>query len=162
MTFDDVKVIGLGSIGLLCLFLLVQAVFLSRTVDLWSVVRRYLVVRVVHHSQVVMSPELPQTSRQTQTDRQTDEASTPDPRIERLQLDRTKTALIEVLVYSGWDVSDIRSAVKGDNGAIGAEVDAARKRLGIPTPGPYRTPIVGRPTSARFETDPDYPYQAPA
>jgi hypothetical protein len=24
------------------------------------------------------------------------------------------------------------------------------------------TPIVGRPTNARFETDPDYPYQAPA
>lgn len=26
----------------------------------------------------------------------------------------------------------------------------------------HRTPIVGRPTSAVFETDPDYPYQAPA
>lgn len=24
------------------------------------------------------------------------------------------------------------------------------------------TPIVGRPTNARFETDPDFPYQAPA
>ena len=27
---------------------------------------------------------------------------------------------------------------------------------------PYVTPIVGRPTSAKFETDPDYPYRAPA
>lgn len=26
----------------------------------------------------------------------------------------------------------------------------------------YTTPIVGRPTSARFETDADFPYQAPA
>jgi hypothetical protein len=26
----------------------------------------------------------------------------------------------------------------------------------------YRTPIVGRPTSAKFETDPDFPYQSPA
>lgn len=26
----------------------------------------------------------------------------------------------------------------------------------------YTTPIVGRPTAARFETDPEYPYQAPA
>lgn len=26
----------------------------------------------------------------------------------------------------------------------------------------YVTPIVGRPTSARFESDPDFPYQAPA
>ena len=49
----------------------------------------------------------------------------------RLQLDRTKTAIIEVLVYNGWRVGDIRAALKGDNGAIGAEVDAARKKLGI-------------------------------
>lgn len=27
---------------------------------------------------------------------------------------------------------------------------------------PHVTPIVGRPTSAKFETDPDYPYQSPA
>lgn len=26
----------------------------------------------------------------------------------------------------------------------------------------YRTPIVGRPTNAKFETDPDFPYQSPA
>lgn len=31
-----------------------------------------------------------------------------------------------------------------------------------PEDAPHVTPIVGRPTSARFETDADYPYRAPA
>ncbi len=62
MTFDDLKVIGLGSVGLLALFLAGQALFALRTVDLWSVVRRYLEVRVVEYDQVarpVMSRAAP-------------------------------------------------------------------------------------------------------
>jgi hypothetical protein len=47
--------------------------------------------------------------------------------------DRTKTALIELLVYSGWEVGQIRVVLKGDNGALGAEIEAARQRLGIST-----------------------------
>jgi hypothetical protein len=45
-----------------------------------------------------------------------------------------RAALIEALVLSGWTVGQIRSVVKGDNGAIGQEVEAARKRLEAPAP----------------------------
>jgi hypothetical protein len=37
----------------------------------------------------------------------------------------------ELLVYSGWEVGQIRNVIKGDNGAIGGEIDAARRRMGI-------------------------------
>jgi hypothetical protein len=69
-----------------------------------------------------------------QTDRQTDMVSEADVWLDRLELDRTKTALIELLVYSGWDVGQIRGVIKGDNGAIGSEIDAAKKRLGMIEP----------------------------
>lgn len=100
-----------------------------------------------------------------QTDEQTDRVSEADQWLARIELDKTKTTLIELLVYSGWDVSQVRSVLKGDNGVLGAEVEAARQRLGIeppPKPTQYVTPIVGRPTSARFESDPDFPYVAPS
>lgn len=87
--------------------------------------------KIVSHLQSVMSPAQPQTKPDKQTDRQTDLASEADRWLDRLEVDRTKTALIELLVYSGWDVGQIRGVVKGDNGAIGTEVEAARKRLGI-------------------------------
>ena len=37
-----------------------------------------------------------------------------------------------------------------------------RWRGDLPDAPVYTTPIVGRATSARFETDPDFPYQSPA
>lgn len=89
----------------------------------------------VNTSQDIMSlaPPAPMAD---DTDRQTDRPSVSADNLEvpRLQLDRTKTTLIEVLVYNGWQVGEIRSTIKGDNGAIGTEVDAARKRLGIDAP----------------------------
>lgn len=54
--------------------------------------------------------------------------------VDRLQLDRTRTALIEVLVLAGWEVGEVRGVVKGDNGKIGDEVAAARERLGGDAP----------------------------
>lgn len=79
----------------------------------------------------VMSRAIAQTAPDEQTDEQTDLVSVADQWLDRLEVDRTKTALIELLVYSGWDVGQIRGVVKGDNGAIGAEIEAARQRLGI-------------------------------
>lgn len=72
-------------------------------------------------------------------DEQTDRADRPsvsvdDLHVERLQLDKTKVAVIEVLVYNGWGTGEIRSMLKGDNGVTGTEVEAARKRLGIDPP----------------------------
>lgn len=108
---------------------------------------------IVKYYQVVMSRPAPPAPAQT-TDRQADRpsVSADDLEVGRLQLDRTKVAVIEVMVYNGWQVGEIRAVIKGDNGAIGAEVEAAKKRLGIDTPEP-RTPIAGRPTAAQFASD---------
>lgn len=103
----------------------------------------------------VMSRQEQQTSRQTKQTAQTDA----DPWTDRIQVDRTKTALIELLVYSGWGVGEIRGVLKGDTGALGIEIEAVRVRLGLDAPAPHVTPIVGRRTSAQFQDDPDLEYQ---
>lgn len=69
-----------------------------------------------------------------QTDGQTDPVSAQYDAIGRLSVDRTRGAVIDVLVRAGWDVGRIRGVLKGDNGVIGAEVAAARQRLGLDTP----------------------------
>lgn len=97
--------------------------------------------------------------KQTQTDERVSEAYR---WIERLRVDRTKLTLIELTAYTGWSVDEIRKVIKGDNNVLGSEIEGARKRQGIEPDPTYVTPIVGRPTSARFDTDPDFPYQAPA
>lgn len=112
----------------------------------------------------VMSRQEALSVRPSETDAR---VSAVNPLWEEFLLDRTRARLITVMVDSGIPVAEIRGLLKGDNGAIGAEAEAARKRLGIEPPAqlaaPYVTPIAARPTSARFEfTDPDYPYQAPA
>lgn len=45
MTIEDVTVIGVGSITLLCLFL-IASIMMNR-VDVWAIVRRYVAVRMV-------------------------------------------------------------------------------------------------------------------
>lgn len=108
---------------------------------------------VVRSLRGVMSrPERPLIA--DNTDRQTDRPSVSavDPWLARLEVDRSKAVIIYVLVYSGWTTGEIRSVLKGDNGAIGLEVEAARQRLGIETPD-NRTPIAKRPTDARFASD---------
>jgi len=105
----------------------------------------------------VMSRTEPPSAEQTKQTPQTNAELWMD----RIQVDRTKTALIELLVYNGWTVSEIRVLLKGDSGALGQEVDAARKRLGVEPPVAHITPIARRPTSARFETDPELIYQPP-
>jgi len=94
------------------------------------------------------------------TDRQTDPVFEGDPWLERMKVDRTKTAIIELLVYSGWGVGEIRSMLKGDTGALGVEIEAARKRLGI-APEPPRMIAVrdnGAPPR-NIPMDTDYPYK---
>lgn len=108
------------TLGLLALGLL--SMFVGWALRVWDRVKT---------SSPLMSRATPQTATDEQTDRQTDYVSAGDQWLDRLEVDRTKTALIELLVYSGWDVVQIRSVVKGDNGAIGAEVEATKQRLGI-------------------------------
>jgi hypothetical protein len=66
-----------------------------------------------------------------------------------LQLDRTKRATIEVLLYNGWGTTEIRDLLKGTSSDLGREVEEARRRMGLPA-GIPRTPIAGRPTDAPF------------
>src|SRR5262245_17679583 len=92
-------------------------------------------LRGVNTSQIVISPL---DRAETRTAR-TDEADGPsvsavDPWLARIHVDRTKGTLIDLLVYSGWTTAEIRSVLKGENAAIGTEVEAARQRLGIDPP----------------------------
>jgi hypothetical protein len=69
-------------------------------------------------------------------DGQTDEADRPSvsavsPPASRLEVDRTRSAIIDTLLLSGWGVAEIRAVIKGDNNTISNEVAEARKRLTI-------------------------------
>lgn len=112
------------SVGLLTLGL--GSIALGWLVRVWD--------RAVNHFQIVMPRPSPQTEQTAQTDRQTDYVSEADHWLDRMELDRTKRTVIELMVYVGWDVGQIRNVIKGDNGAIGAEIDAAKKRLGMVDP----------------------------
>jgi len=115
----------------------------------------------VNDYQDVMSRQAGRPQQTDKTDGQTDPVSAADQWVERLELDRTKTTLIELLVYSGWDASQVRAVLKGDNGALGAEVEAARKRLGIEPPPPRMIAVRDNGAPPRnIPMDSDYPYQA--
>jgi len=76
------------------------------------------------------APTAPDEANRPQTDRVFALADAIDAKA----LDRTRAALIEALVSAGWPVGGIRGLIKGDTGAIGAEVEAAKLRLGISAP----------------------------
>jgi hypothetical protein len=105
----------------------------------------------VSHSQVVMSPAPAPIVPDGADRQQTDEVSKGSLWIERLQLDKTRAGWVELMVYMGYTVGDIRGLLKGDNGAIGTEIEAARKRLGMGPSAGYQTPVAGRPTDAKFQ-----------
>lgn len=48
---------------------------------------------------------------------------------ERLQLDRTRAAIVGALVAAGWKTTDIRDVLRGTAADIGAEAQAAREAL---------------------------------
>lgn len=70
--------------------------------------------------------------RQTETDERPDVGlSVADQWLDRLEVDKTRATWVELMVYSGYTVADIRGLLKGDNAIIGQEVAAARQRLGM-------------------------------
>lgn len=75
--------------------------------------------------------------------------SAADAWLDRFEVDRTKTATIELMVYSGWSVAQIRAVIKGENAALGAEIDAARQRLGIDPEPPRAIPVRPRNDAER-------------
>lgn len=126
----------------------------------------YGIIRVNNYEDdtpVVMSRsednDSPSTASSLQTDsRQTvkhDQSSAPTP--------EQYLTLFRALRAAGIQREDIRPALK----AVGLRLDNNLWTKAAPITqdtddAEYRTPIVGRPTSAKFETDADYPYQSPA
>lgn len=53
MTFEDAKVIGIGSVGLLILFATIRLIRASGTFNLWAVARRYVAVRIADAESVL-------------------------------------------------------------------------------------------------------------
>lgn len=88
-------------------------------------------------------------------DRQTDRLAdallsaqtTPNDAAGALRLDRTRKAVIAVLVDSGWSVSEIRAVLKGDNTALSAEIAEATNHRAEQ----YTTPVAKRPSAGTFQ-----------
>lgn len=122
-------VVAIIAVGALIIGLI--SMLVGRAVAWWDSLQSRM--ESVKHSHPIMSPARPQTTPDEQTDRQTDSVSEADRWLDRLELDRTRTAVIELLLYSGWTITDLRreGILRGDNTAISAEVEAAKKKLGI-------------------------------
>lgn len=81
--------------------------------------------------------------------------------IERMRLDRTRITLIELMVYTGWPVGEIRGLLKGDNTVLSAEIEQARRRLGVAEP-PRVIPVSERGSPPRpLALDGELHYQPP-
>lgn len=68
-------------------------------------------------------------------DEAADEVSALFEAARRLQVDRTRPAIIDTLLLAGWEPGAVRGAVRGDNNVVQAEINAARVRLGLKEPG---------------------------
>jgi hypothetical protein len=78
------------------------------------------------------APAARQKAPDARTDGRTDLTDVPDLGCRRLQLDRTREALLHTLLYNGWTVTDVRAVLKGENAKIAAEVAAAEAQLAGP------------------------------
>jgi hypothetical protein len=108
-------------------------------------------------SLIVMSRQTTDEAR-TATDGRTDAVTDGDATVYALlRVDKSRDALIKVLVYSGWGADDIRKVVKGANDAIGAAVQAAKED----DDDVMVTPWAGRRTKASYYDDPRLEYQQP-
>lgn len=63
----------------------------------------------------------------------------------------SRMALVQALVAAGWKTGEIRAQLKGDTGAIGDQVRAARIALGMADEEVPHTPIAGRPVPPGVE-----------
>lgn len=104
---------------------------------------------VVMSRSEMSAPVSPVSSKDGQSDGRTD-----SDQVGRAEL----LTLYKVLRKYGIPREEIRPALKGVRVVLSNDVWASAAA----DDAPYITPIVGRSTSARFETDADFPYQAPA
>lgn len=112
-----------------------------------NTIRRYVSVKHYQDDVPVMSRQIDQTAQTNRTDEPDGRTSEANLWMDRIAVDRTKTTLITLLVYSGWSVEEIRRTLKGENATLGAEIEQVRKQLGI---APQVTPIAQRPTEASY------------
>lgn len=101
----------------------------------WRFVWSYLETPEVAEVSTVSADDYEEEDTDGQTDEQTDRVFALLDAFEQKQLDRTRALIIDSAVSSGWGVAQVRALIKGDTGAIGAEIAEARKRLGIDEPG---------------------------
>lgn len=120
------------------LFVLAMLLIWGERPELAAAIRRWFEPRPMSRVSVpapLRSVELPaQTSRQTaQTDQQTPRPSALRSPVDRLLLDKTRQAVLDLLLTHGWTITDLRreGILRGDNSAISDEVAAARLRLGL-------------------------------
>ena len=146
MTIEDAKVIGLGSIGLLCLFLFVQLVFLSRRVDLWAAVRHYVIVRITSSDDRTGDAAEARTGadgdagdaailvrgQQHQVNDEVDDenASAPASLVLR-QLPKTELIILLAVQRKDdgsylWSANDIKKFIPGADGPIGEVIATVR------------------------------------
>jgi len=91
-----------------------------------------------------------------ETQKQTDGQTEPQPRIKAEEL----LTLCKTMRAAGISREDAAAAFKASGLPFNNNVWA--KAAPVNLAGNYVTPIVGRATNAQFETDRDFPYQAPA
>ena len=94
-------------------------------------VRAWDRVKTFQPAAPIMSREIEQVAADEQTDTRQTMVSDAEILLNRTELDRTRSAWVMLMVYKGYTVGEIRGLLKGDNGAIGVEIEAARQRLGI-------------------------------
>lgn len=85
-----------------------------------------------------------------------------DGRTDSDQVGRAELLMLyKILRKYGVPREEIRAALKGVRVPLSNDVWASAAPASPQDDAEYRTPIVGRPTNARFESDPDFPYVAP-
>jgi hypothetical protein len=156
MTFDDAKVIGGGSLGLLIVFLTIRYFVMGGTLDIWGAVRHYVAVKIMSNdgagddfdgagigAGVVVPPQQHQSALELVPNFQavktylTDHTLTDEEAIELLALARRS---------SGDDLlsaNKIRDIVGGNEGKVKAHVAAHRK----PRPKPRPADRLTRPAN---------------
>lgn len=156
MTFDDAKVIGIGSVILLIVFLVARLVFTTGTLNLWAVARRYVAVKIADMggaeddmlgagigAGVVVPPRQHQAASELVPDFSsvkaylTEHTLTDDEAIELLALARRSSG--DDLISA----NKIRDIVGGNEAKVKAHVAAHRK----PRPKPRPPTRIDRPVN---------------
>lgn len=95
-----------------------------------------------------VEPNAPAERTNERTNAGAEPRTVESPAVARLRLDRTRTAVMAVLIDTGWSVTEVRSVLKGETAAISREYAELANR----GPEVVETPIAGRPTAAQFRS----------